>query len=235
MGTQHDWPKGVPRVTVLVAIYKAKRFLQSKFKSLLQQTAFNDSHIFLLNCQDLQGESAFCKKFAADHTNVSYVEFDEHIGLYASWNHAILNSRSDYIVNYNADDQWHPEYLQKCVNYLDEHEQCAIVTTGVLVTDRPNSLYPAWSHIGRIPASPYPLGTAGPSPMWRRSMHDKYGLFGDYQVIGDAKFWERLHAGGEQFHLIPDDLVLYYTSPDSLERRVDEKTGMKILDLETGA
>jgi len=220
-----------PKVTVLVALYKAGEFLQSKLKSLERQTIFNQAKIIFLNCQNHDNESELCTKFADTHQNVQHILFDEHISLYESWNVGITQSDSLYLVNYNADDQWHPQFLERCVDFLDKNAQYAIISTGVLITDIPNQLYPNWNHFGKMPAFAYPLSSAGPCPMWRRKLHEKYGLFENYRVIGDARFWERLHAGQEQFGLINDDLVLYYTSKDSLERRRDE-AGISYIDLD---
>jgi hypothetical protein len=55
--------------------------------------------------------------------------------------------------------------------------------------------------------------------MWRRSLHKKYGLFGDYRVIGDAKLWEKWYGGGVKFGTINKNMVLYLNHIDSLERR----------------
>ena len=223
-------------VTVLVALYHAAPYLEARLESIRSQTFFHRAHVVLLNCQDATDESLIYDRFLNDNENVSAIHYFDHVGLYSTWNDGIRSSRARYVTNANADDQWHPEYLERCINYLDEKEDVAIVSTGVIVTDVPNQLYPEWGRgtVGRMPMVAYPESSAGPSPMWRRSLHDVYGLFGNYRVIGDARFWESLLAGGERFGLIDEDLVLYYLSPESLERRHDDSgTSLRDLDLAT--
>jgi hypothetical protein len=190
--------------------------------------------VIFVNCQNHDDESAKIESFINQNPRHKQILINDYIRLYEAWNLAIKSSESEYICTYNADDQWRPDYLTKMVSYLDDHRNIAICSSGVLITDVPNQLYPSWNHIiGEIPKLTYPRTTAGPSPMWRRSLHDTYGYFGNYRVIGDARFWEALHAGGENFGLLEDDLVLYYASIDSLERRCDgQGNAWRKLDIE---
>jgi glycosyltransferase involved in cell wall biosynthesis len=220
-----------PKYTVLVALYKSGPYIESKLLSLEKQTALHQAEIIFLNCGDHDRESVKVDEFIARYPNGRQIIFTEHKNLYETWNTGISQTTGQYITNYNADDQWHPKYLEKCGTFLDACPQIAIVSTGIFTTDIPNQVYPKWSHYGKMPSAKYPKSSAGPSPMWRRNLHDKYGLFGNYRVIGDAKFWEKLHEAKENFGLIYEDLVLYYVSPDSLERRRSED-GTSYIDLD---
>ena len=56
----------------------------------------------------------------------------------------------------------------------------------------------------------------GPQPMWRRSVHEKYGDFdAQMTVAGDYDFWLRM-ATAETFRHIPEVLGLYLLSSGSL-------------------
>ena len=220
------------KVTVLIAIYKSGEYIDSKIKSIIQMQDFKDTEFIFLNCQNLHEESEKIKPLCLQYPNIKQLHFDQHVNLYMTWNAGIQLSNSEYITNYNADDQWHPKYIRKCVEYLDKNKDVAIVSTKVLKTYTPNQVHPNWSYHDRMPVYAYPLSSAGPSPMWRRSLHGVYGLVGDYRVIGDARFWEQLHAGNERFGLLEEDLVLYYVTSESLERRVDNITGHTYIDLD---
>lgn len=220
-----------PKYTILITLYKSGQFIESKLLSLENQTTLDQAEIIFLNCQDHDKESIKINEFITKHPNSRQIIFAAHKHLYETWNIGILETTGQYITNYNADDQWHPKYLETCGSYLDTNQQTAIVTTGILITDLPNQVHPKWSHHDKMPTLEYPKSSAGPSPMWRRNLHDKHGLFGNYRVIGDARFWEKLHEAKETFGLIHEDLVLYYTSPESLERRRDNQ-GNSYIDLD---
>ncbi len=221
------------RVTVLCALYKSGQYLESKIDSIFKLNNWQNAKFVFLNTQDLDNESTIIKPLCKKYKNITHIHFQSYRSLYQTWNYAIDRSVTDYIATYNADDQWHPDYLDKMVDYLDKNPTVSMVTSGILISDVPNQLYPNWNNIiGVIPKLAYPRSTAGPCPMWRRSLHSKYGLFGNYKVIGDARFWEALHAGGEAFGLVNDDLVLYYCNAESLERRIDEETGKSLREID---
>lgn len=221
------------RATVLCALYKSGNYLVSKLQSIRNLKAMQDARFIFLNCMNLDNEKVLVNSFAEEYDNITHVTFNNHIRLYESWNVGIKMSDTEYICTYNADDQWHPNYLVSMMEFLDQHKEYNIVSSGVLITDMPNQVYPDWDRqIGKIPQYAYPKSSAGPCPMWRRSLHAKYGYFGNYRVIGDARFWEAMHAGGERFGLLDKDLVLYLANPNSLERRNDESTGRNLRDLD---
>lgn len=58
----------------------------------------------------------------------------------------------------------------------------------------------------------------GPQPVWRKSLHDKYGLFlENIRVAGDYEFWLRI-SPPVKMERIPEPLGLYYARSQSLER-----------------
>lgn len=222
-------------VTVLVAIYNAGDFIAAKIDNLLQQSIINDIHIVFLNCKNADNERQHYEHLlSGDIVSCHEIVYHDFIGLYRSWNDGIQTSKSKYICNSNVDDMWHPDYLSKCTNHLNNLPDVAVVSSNVIITKTSNqSDYRKWSCItGKMPNYVYPLSTAGPCPVWRRSLHEKYGYFGDYLTIGDAKMWEKWLNGGEKFDLIREELTLYYASANSLERRIDKKTGKYYRDID---
>lgn len=220
------------RLTVLVAIYKASHFIESKIKSLAAQTIFKDIQVILLNCQDLENESSYYDDFL-DNTNVREIKYDNHTRLYKTWNDGINSfCPSQYITNANVDDQWHPSFAEKCCDYLDNNKDVSVLSTNILITNIANQIWPNWISHDIYPKYVYPGSTAGPCPVWRSSLHRKYGLFDDYAVISDALMWEKWLVNGEKFARLDEDLVLYYVNPMSLERRHDEITGQLLIDID---
>jgi hypothetical protein len=222
------------RVTVLIALYRAGKFVAAKIENLLEQTIFDQVQFVFLNCQNLDGEMEIYKSLL-DKPNVLQITYHNHHPLYKTWNDGITHTKSAYLCNSNVDDMWRPTYLERCCSILDERPDIACLTTAIGVTNIPNQTdHKAWNvNQGHLPLLNYPASTAGPCPVWRRNLHDKYGLFDDrVKVIGDAIMWEKWLAGGEKFETIPDRLVLYYASPTSLERQRDPETAHLLRDLD---
>lgn len=215
-------------VSVLVAIYKASKYLSDKLEDLRAQSIFNDLHIILLNCQNLENEQLIYNSFSKLH-NVSTYQFTSYIRLYESWNFGINESFEHYISNSNVDDLLHPSYYEACVNHLGKSTD-AIVSAQAYVTNQFPQRWPNWKPISEMPVF-YPGSTMGPCPVWRRALHNKYGYFQNYNVISDARFWEALHDGGETFGSLKHKLIMYYMHNDSLERRIDA-SGKKLIDID---
>lgn len=58
----------------------------------------------------------------------------------------------------------------------------------------------------------------GPQPMWRHSVHQKYGYFdANYRSAGDYEFWLRIGCK-DNIAYVSEILGLYYENPSSLER-----------------
>lgn len=225
------------KVTILVALYKAGNFLEAKLETLSAQTAIEQCQIVLLNCQNLDNESSIYNKFRAKYTDTIIIEYYQYHRLYSTWNDAIRLTKSDYITNSNCDDMLHPECLESLIDALDKNHDCDVAHTDYYATDIPNQQWPNWSYHGLIETQ-YPLGTAGPCPMWRRNLHDKYGLFGNYRTIGDARMWEKWYANNVKFIRVPSPLALYYhATSHNLETRTDDETGLplRLMDLRDDA
>lgn len=216
--------------TILIALYKAGPYLEAKLETLRGLREFSDCEIVLLNCQDMDGESLTYRSFL-DFPNVREIYYPGHVSLYKTWTDGIKATDSTFITNSNVDDMLHPEFVGKCATFLDENKEYGIVSTQVLVTDVHNQLWPDWKSHDRMPVLPYPESTAGPCPLWRRSLHE-HGYFRDFRVIGDADMWETWYAKGVKFGLLKEDLALYYLNPLSLERRHDLNRGMLLRDLD---
>lgn len=220
------------KVTVLVAVYRARQFIDHKIQTLRNQTAFKDCHFVLLNCQNIQQEHRSCKRFADSFPdNVTLINYTDHKRLYTTWNDGIRATSSPYVMNSNVDDMLHIECIATLIDALDKNPEYGVAHCDHYVTQKPNQHWPAWDEYHGEIVTQYPLGTAGPCPMWRRSLHEQFGLFPEYRVIGDARMWEKWDAGGVKFLRVPKTMVMYYQG-GNLEIRLDETTGRSLRDLD---
>ena len=57
-------------------------------------------------------------------------------------------------------------------------------------------------------------------PLWRRSLHDKFGYFNeDYQSGSDWDFFFRCGVGNVGMKLIPKVLGIYYKNPEGMSTK----------------
>jgi len=215
------------KITVLIALYKAGKFLAAKTNDLRRQSMFDDCIFVFLNCQNHNNEDVICRKFLNQHVeNAHIIEYRDYVKLYRSWNDGIKATKSKYIVNANVDDVWHPQYLERLCKELDDNPELSVVASKVYTTHKIGQLWPDWQIYGEL-TTQWPGGTLGPCPVWRRNLHEKYGYFDDCYVISDALMWYRWEEGGEKFKIIDEYLALYYQG-GNLEKRIDPKTNLTL-------
>jgi len=152
--------------------------------------------------------------------NVSTVDIP---GLYAAWNMVIrrLPDEECFITNANTDDRKDPDGIRLLalalglgndLVYGDYIKVDSLHAEGVRI-ERPHySLADMMLHC-----------FVGPMPMWRKSLHDKFGLFDeDYVVAGDWEFWVRCAVRGALVAHVPSVVGSYTCRSDSLEHRNKE-------------
>lgn len=210
-------------ITILVALYEAGPFLRAKLQNLERLHHFDKCWVVLLNCENKHNEADLYTDYLSKYPNMMARQYNSYVSLYTSWNDGIMATNSTYIMNSNVDDMLHPAYVELCTDYLENNPDIAVVSSRVAITDEPNRVWPNWNSSEDMPFHAFPDSTAGPCPVWRRSLHAKYGMFdGRCRVIADGLIWEKWHEGGEKFGLLDKRLALYYRNPTSLERRRDE-------------
>jgi cellulose synthase/poly-beta-1,6-N-acetylglucosamine synthase-like glycosyltransferase len=218
------------KLTVLAALHEDEPYIHARLRNLCEQTC-RDFHVIFLNNLNKGNVGRLLRHLPFSCEEVHYREPKR---LYDTWNDGLARTASDYVCNANADDHWHPEYLERAVAVLDRDPGISVVTSHYLITDAANQDWPHWTHIVGLIEPKYPGGTLGPCPVFRRSLIKQHGPFrADLSVAGDAEIWERWHrAGALSVHVLKDDLILYLTRHDSLERRRDPE-GRLLADVDS--
>jgi len=215
------------KLLIMAAVHQGDiKFIHTKLNNIARQKDIELAHVVYLNNMNYDNIGDIITKHieCIDYSN-SHVIFTKNMRLYETWNYAIKQYDSEYIVNANADDLWSEDYISKCIKILDEQPDINIVTSNYYITDVPNQSNRPWKNIIGDIMPQYPDGTLGPSPMFRRSLIDRFGPYrSDLTVAGDAEIWERWrqqHAC--VYYRIPEHDILYLARGDSLERRRDDK------------
>lgn len=122
--------KLTPKVSVLLPVYNAQKFVKEAIESILQQT-FSDFELIIINDGSNDNSSEIINEFRDDRIVV--VNHDENKGLIFTLNEGLDISRGEYIVRMDADDFSLPERLFIQVNFMDQNED--IVVSGGQMID----------------------------------------------------------------------------------------------------
>lgn len=203
------------KVSAIVSLYNAEPHVRGRLDDLLHQTLYEqgDLEIVVINSGSTDGTRYIIREYL---NKITYIE-SLHEGIYTAWNRGIQIAKGQYITNANADDRFtKPDALEIMAAALDNKPDVGLVYCDAMVVDERNWISDKPPYHGKIvwpEFDPQLLVTAyygGPSPMWRRELHAKYGMFDDsYQLAADYEFALRLVANGVKFEHISETLIAF--------------------------
>lgn len=215
------------RVSAVVSTYNSEKFIRGCLEDLVNQTLYKNGglEIIVVNSGSQQNEETVIKEFQSRYPHIRHIRTEERETVYAAWNRGIREAKGEYITNANTDDRHREDALGKMAELMDEHPDIGLVYADVIVTETENQTFGTHTPVDTLRQPDFSreilsLGCfAGPQPMWRRSLHERYGFFDEtFVVSGDWEFWLRI-AQDTKFLHIPECLGLYFRSPSGLEHR----------------
>ena len=104
----------MPKISVIVPVYKVEKYLRRCIDSILNQT-FNDFDLILVDDGSPDSCGDICEKYEKTDNRITVIH-RENGGLSAARNSgikwALKNSDSEWITFVDSDDWLHPDYLK---------------------------------------------------------------------------------------------------------------------------
>lgn len=189
-----------PRVSVLMPVYNAGRYLRQAVDSILDQT-YSDFELIAINDGSTDGSGKILDNYAAIDSRVRVVH-QKNQGLVASLNHAIELSRGEYLARQDGDDISFPSRFEQQVKVLDSDPEVVLVSGGFEVFDKDDEflyrevLTADNQDIKRAMYLRNPIGHG--SVLFRREAGISAGLYsGDHGPTEDYELWSRLAKIGK--------------------------------------
>lgn len=226
----------MPRVSIITSLFKGTEFLQGFMEDIVQQTIFDQCELIIINAAspEREQEEIILAPFLKQYNNIRYFQLDHDPGLFGVWNYGIQLARAPYLTNANIDDRLKFDCYEVHTAYLDEHPEIDLVYSGCYMTSVANETFYNNSSQGKVvwhSMQPFDrikqlykwIPYVNNHPMWRKTMHERYGLFNtSYKATGGMEFWVRATlCGNAQYTLIPEIYSLYYYNPTGISTRPD--------------
>jgi hypothetical protein len=215
----------LPKVSIIASVFNADKYIEQYLEDVTRQTIFKDKcELVLINPNSPGNEEPVIKKYMEKFPNIVYKRLDKDPGLYATWNLAIQMASGEFITNANLDDRKAPWSLEKHAKALYSNSDVDLVYADSYVVGEANVLWEnVKSDTQRSNMEQYTLEAmlrSNPphnNPMWRKSLHEKHGMFEEkYKSAADWELWLRSAFGGSKFMKINEILGAYYFNPEGV-------------------
>lgn len=187
-------PTPLPRVSVLIPVFNAERYLRACIESVLTQT-FRDFEILAID--DASADRSLQVLESFDDPRLRLIRNTRNLGQPGTRNRGITLARGEYIALLDADDACEPHRLATQVAYLDHNPQLAAVGSFANVIDDDGSVM----HVLEVPTCPQEIRQrmfshncfVHPSVMARRHALIEVGGYDDrYRAAQDYDLFLRL-------------------------------------------
>lgn len=205
------------KISVILPVYNAEKFLYEAIASVLDQTYKNfELIIYDDGSTDRSKEviNSFCD------SRIRYFSNSHNSGLITTLNNAIKVCRGDYIARMDADDICLPDRFQKQINYFKFNNVDILGTEICFINERKKIL---GRGIGKYPGmkiTPYTFlqrcPIYHPTVMFKRKLIDREDFYDHhFPHAEDYELWLRLSKKYE-LDLIDEPLLFYRVHGDSI-------------------
>lgn len=113
-----------PKVSVVIPVYNGEHYLGTAIDSILAQT-YTDFELVIINDGSTDHSSKLISEY--DDFRIRIIENETNLGLTATRNIGLENSKGEYIAILDCDDYAHSNRLAEQVTYLDDNPDFALV------------------------------------------------------------------------------------------------------------
>src|SRR5215207_2574495 len=215
-----------PKVSIIVPCYNEQSTIRLLLEALLEQTFPRaEMEVIIADGLSRDGTREAISTFQTDFPDLDVLVVDnKRRSIPSAVNCAILNSRGEIIVRLDAHSKPYPDYVQNCVEAL---EQGRGDTIGGVWEIHPGA--PTWIARSIAVAAAHPLGVGDafyrhtkvaaevdtvPFGSFRRSLVDRVGYFDESLLTNeDYEFYVRVRNSGGRIWLDPAIRSVYFARP----------------------
>src|SRR3954468_5693657 len=120
-----------PTVSVLLAVYNARRYLRQAIDSILAQT-FTDFEFIIIDDGSTDDTLAILREYEKRDGRIRLISRPNK-GLTTTLNEGLALARGEFLARMDGDDVALPTRFEKQVTYLRDHPECVLVGSRVLL------------------------------------------------------------------------------------------------------
>ena len=210
----------LPKVTVLLGTFNAGAALDAAIHSIREQT-YTDFEFLIIDDASTDGSGQRVAEHAARDARIRLIRNETNVGLGAVLQRGVAEARGELIARMDADDASLPQRLERQVDFLSAHPAIDVVGSYALYVDKRGM--PIRER--RVPTTHEKIAELiwtcpflHPTVMFRKAAVLRVGSYAPMRRRQDYELWFRCAAGGLRFANIPEPLLNYHFSEDTMKR-----------------
>ncbi|MCJ0825709.1 glycosyltransferase [Luteimonas sp. 50] len=138
-----------PRVTVCVATCNQRGFIAQCLRSVVEQHADADLRLLVGDDASDDGTSQIVAALADEYPGtILPLRRPRRVGAFANMRDLIACADGDFVARMDGDDYWLPGKLQRQLDYLQAHADCAAVYTNAITVDAAGNRIGLFNDVG---------------------------------------------------------------------------------------
>ena len=184
--------KIMPKVTVLMPVYNAGKFLREAVDSILRQS-FTGFEFLIIDDGSTDDSQSIIRSY--DDSRIRFVQNESNLGVALTLNKGLSLAQGQYIARMDGDDVSEPERLYKQVDFLENKKKLGLCGSWIL------NFNSKVRYVDRFPVGEDCIKAsiilrnpiAHPTVMMRTEMFRKHGLEYDPNCLAaqDYELWAR--------------------------------------------
>ena len=205
--------EAVTELSIVIPYFNAASFLERTLQAIKQQVVVNYELIVVDDGSDTKNKNVLM----ANLYQIDVLLTQENQGQAAARNAGIRKAKGEYILNWDADDYFEPDFSARAIEILNKNPTIKLVTSYALRTADGVSgelIKPAGGSYQNFLFENAALGSA----MFRKKDWQETGGYDEAEVVRGYEDWEfylrLLYPIGQAF-IIPEKLFTYYRHAES--------------------
>lgn len=219
-----------PKVSVLLPMYNAEKYVSQAIESILNQT-WKNLELIILNDASTDGSLKIATKFAEEDSRVKLVDFKQNSGIAHALNLGLSLALGEYIARMDADDISVPERLEKQLQFMDNNPDCGICGSWIQTFSETREKTLVWEtkldHNSIKAQLIFNCPLAHPTVVFRKTaLINDSPYETDYIPSEDYRLWS-IVANKTKLSNIQEVLLYYRIHEDSTSQRESENQNLQ--------
>ncbi|MCP4971863.1 MAG: glycosyltransferase family 2 protein, partial [Arcobacter sp.] len=121
----------MPLFSVIIPLYNKENYIENTLQSVLDQT-YKDFELIIVNDGSTDNSLEKTKNYLSSFVNHKIIS-QKNKGLSATRNKGVLEAKGEVIAFLDADDFWHPNFLEHIHNLFLEFPEASLFGTSYLL------------------------------------------------------------------------------------------------------